>query len=253
MNNTLSFSLPICIRPSETNQQGVLRSDATANYMEDIATQHATALGVGLSALQAHNISWAMSKMRISFHSRPAANTSLTLKTRPSVGQHNTYLREFFFEDTHGKRCITAITWWVAFDLTSRKMTPLPESLNTFPQDSQPELESTITIPPIKRVPQTFNGPSFTIRRADIDQNNHVNNVRYVSFVEEAGLAYNPQATLKCIELIFRAECHYGDTIATTNGLEKEISSTEYTLLHSLHTENGELLRGRSFWKKYSD
>lgn len=250
MNNPqLTYSRSITIRPSETNLYGMLRTDATANYMEDIATIHATRLGVGLNALLAHDISWAMSKMRIQFHRRPLAGEVLKLATRPSAGQHNTYLREFLFTDTDGANCVTAMTWWVAFDLKTRKMTSLPDALNTFPQGEQPLQDSSITVPPIRRMPDPITGPRFTIRLSDIDQNNHVNNVRYVSFVEEAGLHYNGQATLQEIELVFRAESRYGDTISSISAIEKSTSPTAYSMLHSLQSDTGELLRGRTRWE----
>lgn len=144
------------------------------------------------------------------------------------------------------------MTWWVVFDLTTRKMSALPEALDHFPQNEEPVLESAVNIPAIKRFTDTLPGPQFSIRQADIDQNNHVNNVRYVSFVEEAGFLFNPQAALRQIELIFRAESKYGDIISTTSALEKEPPASyflaPYSLIHSLHTATGELLRGRTLW-----
>lgn len=244
---SFAHSQTIQVRPSETNQQGLLRTDSTANYMEDIATEHAALLGVGLQVLLEHNISWAMSKMRIHFHRRPQGGEALTLSTRPLAGHRNTYLREFFFTDNGGQNCITAMTWWVVFDLTTRKMTALPGRLNHFPQDEKPVLESSVSIPAIKRFTDTLPGPEFSIRYADIDQNNHVNNVRYVSFVEEAGFLLNPKATLQQIELIFRAESKYGDIIRATSVQEEENPASS-TLVHSLHTSTGELLRGRTVW-----
>ena len=252
----LAHSQSIRVRPSETNQHGCLRTDATANYMEDIATEHAALLGVGLEVLLEHNISWAMSKMRISFNRRPQSGEPLTLSTRPLAGHRHTYLREFFFTDNDGQVCITAMTWWVVFDLTTRKMSALPEALDHFPQNEEPVLESAVNIPAIKRFADPLPGPEFTIRQADIDQNNHVNNVRYVSFVEEAGFLFNPKAALQQIELIFRAESKYRDIISTTSALETEsppsaspaYSLASYSLVHSLHTATGELLRGRTLW-----
>lgn len=257
MNNMpLIHSQGIRVRPSETNHYGCLRTDATANYMEDIATEHAALLGVGLGVLLEHNISWAMSKMRITFNRRPQSGETLTLSTRPLAGHRHTYLREFFFTDNDGHACITAMTWWVVFDLTTRKMSALPEALDHFPQNEEPVLESAVNIPAIKRFTDTLPGPQFSIRQADIDQNNHVNNVRYVSFVEEAGFLFNPQAALRQIELIFRAESKYRDIISTTSALENaSLTSSSparplasYSLVHSLHTTNGELLRGRTLW-----
>lgn len=248
MNNILTHAMPIAIRSSETDRMGLLRTDATANYMEDIANEHAELLGVGLPALLERGVSWAMSKVRIHFHRRPAMHEKLLLSTHPLTGQHQTFLREFTFKDSQNNICISAVTWWVVFDLMTRKMTALPNSLNTFPQSDTPWFDTAITVPPIKNAPDQQPGPVFSIRLADIDQNNHVNNVKYLCFIEEAGQLHNRQASLQSVEAVFRAEAHYGDTLTTITAPEKSLSQTSYSLLHNLQTNGTELLRARTVW-----
>ncbi len=50
----------------------------------------------------------------------------------------------------------------------------------------------------------------FTVRKSDLDINNHVNNIRYIEWILEVLPADQP---VRKLDIAFRAECGYDDVI----------------------------------------
>ena len=235
------------IRTYETDRHGALRLPVFCNYMEEVAGTHASRLGVGLDALIPLGLSWAMRKMRLHILRMPLVGEQTLLTTWPCNRDKLTFRRDFLLTNENtNEHLVAATTQWVIFDMHSRKLAQLPETmLLPLEQKPNPYIESDdVRIPPVKNAPSgnPLPCPTFAIRQADIDANNHVNNVRYVDFILEAATPCSPHP-LKELDIIFRAEARMGDTIDT---LTAQASDTPQAFHHALACNGSELVRART-------
>ena len=228
---------------------GSLPLHTVANALETAAASHASILGVGMDALSAFNLSWAMTRLRILPRRLPKLGEDCLLATWPSALERMSFRRDFTLHTATGELLATAVTWWVVFDLESRKTTLLPEQLAfgggdlPYIADAPSSEDGDIRIAPIRSF---TDGPSFVVGPADIDRNNHVNNVRFLDFTLEAAWSVlHPKTPPRCIDLVFRAEGRLGDTFTTGTVVAEK---SPMTLLHTIRREGTELLRGRTVW-----
>ena len=224
-----------------------LRVQSLCNYMEEAAGVHATALGVGLEQMSANGLTWVLAKMSIRFHRMPGAHEQVLLETWPAGVERLQFRRDFALRDTAGALLAAAVTQWVVIGLASRRVERMPQDIAKL----QPETpryaveDGDIRIPAVDGAAA---GPVFPVRLADIDQNNHVNNVRYVDFALEAAHVFGASGTLRQLDLIFRAEGLRGDVIAATTAKEEGGPGTR--LVHSLRRQSDgqELARARTIF-----
>ena len=150
--------------------------------------------------------------------------------------------------DPSGRPLAAAVTQWVVINLEKRKVERLPFYIAEL-QPENPEFaleDADIRIPlPADPVPAS---PSFPVRLADIDQNRHVNNGRYIDFILEAAHAAGMRGTLRQMDLVFRAEGLLGDTIGTATGVEEESGRIQLTHCLFRQKDGQELTRGRTLW-----
>ena len=233
------------VRQYETDRHGALRLPVFCNYMEEVAGIHAARLGVGLHDLLPLGLSWAMRKMRLHILRMPLAGEPTLLATWPCTRDKLTFRRDYLLtREPTGEPLVAATTQWVIFDMHSRKLAQLPDRmLLPLEQKPNPYIDNEdLRIPPVRRAGHNPSCPSFTIRQADIDANDHVNNVRYVEFVLEAALPCSALA-LKALDIIFRAEARYGDLIESVTA---PVDGTDLAFHHALACNGTELVRART-------
>lgn len=237
------------VRQYEVGSDHCIRLDTIGNYMEEVAWKHSQSWGVGMEELMAMGVSWAMSKLRISINHLPKAGEKVKMITWPVAQERQGYRRDFSLRDSEDKVLLSVVTWWVVFDLNTRSMTNRLEGVE-FPIGDRPEeISGDIKIHPIrvKEGIEIFDGPSFKVRYADTDVNEHVNNVRYMGFVYESALPFIKKGQeLKQIDLTFRAESYWNDEI--TSQLIKD-SDNANSFIQNLKNGEKELIRARTIWR----
>ncbi len=237
------------VRRTELGMDNRIRVQALCNYMEEAAGNHAAALGVGLEHLKEDGLTWVLAKMRMVFTRFPAAGERICLETWPVAVERLRFRRDFVLRDEQGARCMAGVTQWVVLGLSSRRIERMPGSVSHLhPQTPRHAVEEgDIRIPAPAPGPEAA-GPSFPVRLADIDQNHHVNNVRYVDFTLEAAHDHGVCGTLRRLDLIFRAEGLRGDVITVVTADEEGASGS---LVHSIRRagDGQELARARSVWE----
>ncbi len=239
------------IRYHETGLDQLVRVPCICNYIEEAAGNHAVALGVGMQRLAEENLAWVLAKMRLCLFRRPGPGEHLRVDTWPVHIEGLRFRRDVLMYDEAGMILASAVTEWLVMNRASRRIERFPAYVAALPPDNPPHARKNadIRIPALEL--STATGPRFTVRLADIDQNLHVNNGRYVDFSLEAAYAAGMRGDLRQIDLIFRSESRYGQTIASRTREENEGAAPGlHSFLHSLvREEDGqELVRARTVW-----
>lgn len=242
----------VITRYHEMDVDHLLRVQSICNYMEEAAGRHAEALGAGIDLLAEHDLAWVLAKMRLDIRSRPGPGERVVVETWPVRIERVQFRRDFILYDDMGVILATAVTQWVVMGTASRKLERFPGYVAAM-EPVNPALAQESGDIRIPAVPADApSGPVFPVRLADIDQNRHVNNGRYVDFSLEAadvatgseGGAVGP-GDLRRIDLIFRAEGLRGDVIGSRSMVE---SNEGHSLAHSLFrlSDGQELARCRT-------
>ena len=231
-------------RRHEMGRDRLMRVQSLCNCMEEAAGSHADTLGVGLERLAEDGLAWVLAKMRLDVCRRPGAGETVVVETWPVSVERLQFRRDFIIRDRNRDTLATAVTQWVVMGLDSRRVERFPAHIAALVPDNPPLAQENGDI----RIPAATSprpGPCFPVRLADIDQNQHVNNVRYIDFILENSLMAGKNDEPRQLELIFRAESRRGDVIACASSPDDDNPNA---LVHSLtrQSDGQELVRART-------
>ena len=206
------------VRAYEIDPEARLALPALCDWLQEAAGNHATDLGVATDRLLESGRAWVLSRLRVEIAALPRWRQRVTVETWPSAENGLVAERDFLVLDEHGAPLARAISHWVIIDVARRRPVRLPEAVTGI---ELPDRQRALTpaASPLAPPDQSALVRHFSVRRSDLDLNLHVNNVRYVEWALEA-VPDDVLQTHDCasIDVQFRAESVYGDTIASRAG-----------------------------------
>lgn len=203
---------PFAVRYYELDAGGCVHPVTLLNYLQDAADEHATKLGVGVTALHARNLTWVLSRLHLTVARYAGPGETVLVRTWPSTRGSLFTCREFELLDEAARVVARATTSWAVIDLGRRRPVRFAEMLPDYPLDSRRALDDEfLSLPPCGAGDAERR---FTVRRDDLDINRHVNNAVYVGWALEATPAATA-ATLRPadLEVAYRAEAFAGETV----------------------------------------
>jgi acyl-CoA thioester hydrolase len=118
------------VRTFELDSNGHVNNAVYLNYAEQIATEHAEALGYGREWSEKHRVGWAAREHHVVYH-RPAVYRDLLRLTtrvrslsRVRVTRHTTIRRE-----SDGELLAEVTTQWVCIRIADQRPTRIPADL----------------------------------------------------------------------------------------------------------------------------
>jgi len=164
-----------------------LTLDSVFQFFQEAAISHADNLGVGREDMAKTGQVWILSRMSVLVDRRPNYGETITVRTWPRGGEKLFAVRDFDIRDKNNTAAITARSMWVILDMEKRR--PLrPQSV----MDALPQNEGVNALPPNCAGPSGLEERSNlqkagerTALYTDVDYNGHVNNVRYIQWIED--------------------------------------------------------------------
>lgn len=199
---------------------------AIINYLQDTAISHSTYVGHSVSTLKAANIGWVLYRWFLIMDRYPILGEKIFVETWPSGFERFHSRREFLIKDRLCNIIGKASSIWIFFDMNKRK----PVRITSGISNSYYFISETAIAEPFSKIdfnPDTYISNRFSIRRNDIDTNNHVNNICYIDWIMEtlpADIYLDYQ--LHSLEIIYKKEVASGDIICSVmkDALDNEIS-----------------------------
>ena len=211
------YTLGIQARYGEAGTDGKIRLGALANWFQEAAGHNASALGFGDERLFAEGKAWILTRMTFRIKDLPSPGDKVNIRTWPAKLEHLGH-RGYEVYNASGELIVAAVSAWTVLDLTTRRLTALPEELaavypvNTIPCIPFPSR----TIP---RLRKGIGSADVLVRRDDLDINGHVNNAHYLSWLLEPFAPRPGQALAPAlVDLGFRAECFPGEELISLGG-----------------------------------
>ncbi|GHV87905.1 hypothetical protein AGMMS50267_02650 [Spirochaetia bacterium] len=155
------------------------------DFFQEVAISHAEDLGVGREALARTRQGWVLSRMSVVVERRPKWQEPVVVRSWPRGAERLFAIRDYDIRDAQDRPIIRGRSGWLILDIDKRRplrVQPLIESLP--PNDGLDALPGGA-----HSLEARENLIKTGERRAaysDIDYNGHVNNARYIQWVEDA-------------------------------------------------------------------
>lgn len=177
------------VRYSETDEKGLLSIAGIVDYFQDTSTFQSEDLGVGIEYLKERNMLWVMSAWQIVIHRYPSLGEPITAGTFPYQFKGFMGLRNFFLNDSAGRRIVEANSVWSLMDMQKGvPVRPPQEMLDRYVLEEKLEMEYA---PRKIAVPEGgVCMEAFPVTKQHLDSNHHVNNGQYIYMAME----YLPEA-----------------------------------------------------------
>ncbi|MDL2307451.1 acyl-ACP thioesterase [Desulfovibrio sp. OttesenSCG-928-C06] len=237
------------IRGYEVGPDERVPVQSLCGYMEEAASLHATELGFSVESLHSRGLAWALARMQMEVYELPGVDVDVFVKTWPVLVEKLQYRRDFHIYGEYDGRVVDfarAVSDWVVINLESRRVERMP----SFIEGLQPENPEYVLEKEKLRIAGQEDAPelvSFRVRKADIDRNRHVNNVRFLDWIlESVPDELSSAGRLAGFQVMYRAEAVYGDTV-----LARGSRDGDGVFLHGLFRESDgqELVRAKSIWR----
>ena len=151
-------------------------------FAQAAAEAHCRELGADWETMAAKNYFWAVIRQKMEITRLPQAGETITVKTWPMPTTKVAYPRSIVAYDEQGHEVFRAISIWVLMNLDTRSM--------ILPGKSGIEVSGTIRGTELS-VPRSLlpvvmkNHDSRTVRYTDLDRNGHLNNTRYLDWLDD--------------------------------------------------------------------
>lgn len=178
---------PLFIKTYEVTAAGVdrfgqLKASRLLECLQEVSGAHSNLLGVGRAELTAQNLFWAVIRHRVQITRLPGNGEKLRIETWPMPTTRTAYPRSVVAYDENGNECFRSISLWVLMDEKSRAMILPGKSgveVSGFLRGN--ELSAPGGIMPRQMVHRDIR----PVRYTDLDMNGHMNNCRYLDWIED--------------------------------------------------------------------
>ncbi|XP_031403167.1 oleoyl-acyl carrier protein thioesterase 1, chloroplastic [Punica granatum] len=287
----LSYKESFIVRCYEVGINKTATVETIANLLQEVGCNHAQSVGFSTDGfattptMRKLNLIWVTARMHIEVYKYPAWSDVVEIETWcQSEGRIGTR-RDWILKDyATGEVIGRATSKWVMMNQNTRRLQKVDDDVReeylvfcpreprlAFPEESNGSLRK---IPKLED-PAEYSRNGLVPRRADLDMNQHVNNVTYIGWVLES----IPQEIidsyeLETITLDYRRECQHDDIVDSltsteptedserlqelkgTNGSAssslKQDQEDSHQFLHLLRLSSDglEINRGRTEWRK---
>jgi len=172
------------VRFGSVDRSNRLTVGSIFSFFQEAATSHAADLGVGLEHLARTGQAWVLSRQSLFIERRPAFGEIIRINTWPRRWEKLFALRDYEIRDESGVAVVRGRAGWIIIDVEKRRplrvesiISPLPpnEGHDAFPAGPAG----------LGFRENLFKKTDRTALYSDIDYFGHVNNARYVQWIQD--------------------------------------------------------------------
>lgn len=213
------------VRYTEVDTHANLSLQGILKYLQEVGCLHTDLVGIGLKDVEKTHIAWLAIQWKLEIYDYPIWNSKLTVETWPTHTDGIHCYRDYLIYNEKEEVIVKATSTWLVFDTEKNRLRKTPENLNKI---LDPDSKRNFTEEPKKlKEPEEYDlQKEYTVLRRDIDTNNHVNNINYVTFAYEVlpqEIYENPK--FSSVEIMYKHACKLGDKLILCY---KKVSDTEH-------------------------
>lgn len=170
------------ITQEQVDKQGNARLSTLLYLAQEAAGEHCALLGLDWDTMAAKELFWAVIRAKAQIRDLPRLGQRVTVKTWPMPTTRTSYPRCVTILDQEGNTLVTLVSLWVLMHTRTRAMV-LPGKSGVVVEGiltgTEPELPGSL---PPKETENSFNRK---VTPDVLDRNGHMNNARYLDWVQE--------------------------------------------------------------------
>ena len=180
----------VSVRFGHIDRSDRLTLGSIFNFFQDAAISHAENLGVDRDVMAKTGQVWVISRLSVFVERRPRYREILTVRSWPRGWEKLFALRDYDIRDSSDRVVARGRSGWLILDMEKRRPLRVQQIMENMPLN---EGEDAFIVPPDRpRSPPgllSMEGLRQAGERralySDVDYNGHVNNVRYIQWIED--------------------------------------------------------------------
>jgi acyl-CoA thioesterase FadM len=192
------FAVPYRIRFDEAGADGCLPPSGFVRYAQDVAWRHSDARGFDRDWYEERRVQWLVRWVDLELLSPAPFGSTVTVSTRVIGGRRALARRQTDVRSTDGEVCAVVLTDWILVTGTGRPARVPAEIGEAFSDGGTFEPGRVVLGEPAADAMSV----ELRVRRQDLDPMRHVNNARYLDFVDEVLGGPNPRAKRYTLEFL---------------------------------------------------
>jgi medium-chain acyl-[acyl-carrier-protein] hydrolase len=198
------------------------------NYMQETSEQHSNRIGLGYESFMKSGLFWVVSRIEANIIKYPKNMDTIIMETWPSGIDKLFFKRNFRILDENQQILGDISAYYLLLDVNS-KFPQRPSRLPIQVEVLENRFGVENKLDKIKMLGELINTSERTVTYSDIDLNIHVNNAKYVSWIEDAfSIDEYKDKSISNLQLNFVKEAKYGEVVILNKYVEKDYPNTYY-------------------------
>ena len=191
---------------------GRLKPSMILYYVQDVAGRHFDRISMDYEALAEKGMIWAIIRQKVQITRLPRRGETIRVETWPMPTTRVAYPRSVVAYDESGSEVFRSISIWVLMDITSRNLIlPGKSGISVAGTLRGNELTAPNALPARNLIHRRSRTVSFT----DLDRNGHMNNTRYLDWIDDLiPSAFHQEHDLKELTVCYLSEAREGQTLS---------------------------------------
>ncbi len=168
----------------DIDQHHKLRVQSVARFFQEIAVFHSTSVGAGPDILAEKGVGWFLNRLEIEFFRYPLLGEDIKITTWSRGFKRHKAYRDYLIKSSQGE-IARGSSIWLFFDFDRQRISKVPARISDlYEVDKEKYFDKEIDdwktcgrIDPEKQM-------DISLRYSDFDVNGHVNNTKYLGFLE---------------------------------------------------------------------
>ena len=199
------------ITDNVVDRYGRLKPSMILYFVQEVAGRHFTNISMNYEELASRGMFWAIIRQKVQITRLPLRGETLRVETWPMPTTRVAYPRSVVAYDENGGECFRSIAIWVLMDIRTRNMI-LPGKSGISVAGTLRGLELTA---PGSLIPKDLHSHrDRTVCFTDLDRNGHMNNTRYMDWIDDLLPSVFHQAhAVKEFTVCYLSEAREGQTL----------------------------------------
>jgi acyl-ACP thioesterase len=157
---------------------------STFDFFQEAAISHAEVLGVGREDMKSSGQAWVLSRLSVFWERRPLYGQTVTVRTWPRGAEKLFAVRDYDIRDAENRSVVRARSGWLVLDMERRRPLRVQQMMDRLPLNGS-ENAFSASSPALAAREHLVRSGERRAAYSDVDYNGHVNNTRYVQWIQD--------------------------------------------------------------------
>ncbi|MDE5867812.1 MAG: hypothetical protein K2H02_02600 [Anaeroplasmataceae bacterium] len=209
MKKTIEYD----IQARDVDCNDVIKPLAILDIFQDIASTHATELGIGYEVIKKRNFAWIVMYQQFEIKKVPGFAEHIKISSWPKPKGRLEFGRELLIQNSQGETLVQGISTWVVLDMQSLnlvraseiELNGIYEEYTNYPDKPKRKLNLSKEL-----ITDSFN---YQVTYDDLDHNGHMNNAKYINIIFNHYPLYGTKKYIYKAEIAYIKEAKYQDVM----------------------------------------